>query len=88
MKLYVLFAQRMENHPGAEAPEAMEVMDEFSYDENPKWLHDKLEEIRANSDIVAADIFQVDLASNAQDRIRERLVGTEVLEGDIAGLSE
>ena len=35
--------QRQEGYPGEHAPEALEVMTEFDYAENPEWLEKKYE---------------------------------------------
>ena len=46
MDLYVLFGLRRERYEGENAPEALEVMDEVSREENPGWLDQKLKERR------------------------------------------
>ena len=56
MKLYVLFAQRECRYEGEYAPEAVHVVDEFSYDENPHWLNERLEEAKKDDEFVAAAI--------------------------------
>lgn len=73
MKIYVLFGQREERYEGQYAPEAMEIMDEFGYDENPQYLHRKLEMKKKQSDIVNAKIFEIDLGKGSLDRIRSSL---------------
>jgi len=45
--IYVIFAQRLEAYEGQYAPEALEVMDQYAYDENPEWLNDKLKHYRS-----------------------------------------
>lgn len=45
-KLYVLFAQRRCSYPGEYAPEALEVMDEWGYDENGAWLTTQMEKYK------------------------------------------
>lgn len=49
MKLYVLMGQRHEQYEGQYAPEALDIIDEYTYDENPKWIFDK-KEIHENTD--------------------------------------
>lgn len=46
MVIKVIMGQRKENYVGEYAPEALEVMSEFDYDENAVWLHDKLEALQ------------------------------------------
>lgn len=43
MLLHVLFGQRKEAYEGEYAPEALNVMTEYDYAENPQWLLDKLD---------------------------------------------
>lgn len=44
MIIHVLFGQRIEHYSGEYVPEALEVMSEYCYDENPDWLNDKYQE--------------------------------------------
>lgn len=85
MKIYVLFGQRKEDYPEQCAPEALEVMDEFSYNENGEWLHEKQQEHEKNPDLVALRIVEVDLGSGTQSKIRELLVGILTLKGELKG---
>jgi hypothetical protein len=59
MKIYVIFGQRKGTYVGQYAPEALDVVDEYAMEENPKWLLTQLEEHKNNLDIIAADIFEV-----------------------------
>ena len=74
MRLYVIFAQRVERYEGEYTPEAMECMDEIGWDENSEWLLDKLDKVKAQSDILSAKIFEIELAKGAGDFIRKSLI--------------
>lgn len=71
MKLYILFAQHHENYEGEHAPEAVEVMDEYSYEENAEWLYAKKEEYDVQSHIRSTVIVAMEVN---QDEIRKRLL--------------
>jgi hypothetical protein len=58
--LHILFAQRKCGYPGEFAPEALEIMDEFAYDDNGVWLHEKLEKYKKeDSSIERLEIIEV-----------------------------
>lgn len=75
MILYILFGQRKERYEGEYAPEALEVCDEYTMDENPAWLGEKKAEYEKDSSFVALEVVEVDMGGKAQDAIRGRLVG-------------
>lgn len=85
MNLYVLFGQRKEGYTEQYAPEALEVMDEFAYDENGQWLEDKLKEHEATKEFLALKIVRVDLGAGSQENIRHLLVGTPEIKGTVEG---
>lgn len=70
MKLFILMGQRKCNYPGEYAIEALDIMDEFSVDENPHYLHDKMDGLRNTGEFEALEIipFNVD-----DGQIKERL---------------
>ena len=37
-ELHIIFGQRKESYPGEHAPEALDIADECTMDENPEWL--------------------------------------------------
>lgn len=81
MILYVLFGQRKCNYPGQYAPEALEVMDEFGYEENPQWLEEKKEKCKATGEFMAVEI--IELAAPTSE-IEQRLMPRhEPIEGKI-----
>lgn len=59
--LHVLFGQRRCSYDGQYAPEALEVMDEFAWEENVEFLTDKLEEFRKTNEFTALRILEVAL---------------------------
>lgn len=69
MKLYVIFAQRKEHYFGEYAPEALDVADEFAYDENPDWLQDKLKNYRTEAHWEKVEIIGIDVTSNLIEAI-------------------
>jgi hypothetical protein len=64
MILKVIFVQRQERYEGQYAPEAMECMTEFDYEENPEYLDDKLKEYQRNDNFVAANIVDINVNEN------------------------
>jgi hypothetical protein len=62
MLLKVIFGQRKERYEGEHAPEALDVMDEYSYEENPDWLNQKLETHRLNTDFERFEIIEIEVS--------------------------
>lgn len=85
MNLYVLFGQRKEDFPEQYAPEALEVMDQYAFDENAVWLDEKLKEREASNEFVALKIVCLDLGDGSQKNIRELLVGMPTITGTVEG---
>lgn len=61
MILKVIFGQRKERYEGERAPEALDVMDEFSYEENPDWIHKRLQTHRVNPDFERFEIIDIEV---------------------------
>jgi len=57
--LYVIFGQRKEHYPGEYAPEALDVADECTMEENPEWLLERLQEHRKVSDWEAVEVVKI-----------------------------
>ena len=83
MNVYILFGLRKEGYAEQYAPEALEVMDQHSYDVNSEWLHEKLKEHEAHNSFVALKIMLIDLGAGSQEHIRELLIGTPKLKGTV-----
>ena len=81
MKIYVLFGQQKEDYPGQYAPEALEVMDEYAWEDNSTWLLEKLSEYEKDRRFEALKIIEVDVGS--QETIRELLIGLPSLRGKV-----
>ena len=75
MLLHVIFGQRVESYEGEFAPEALEVMDEYGYDENSEWLHKKLQYYRTDQSFANVEIMEIELGKDAIDLLRKRLLG-------------
>lgn len=83
-KLFILFAQRRCSYPGEYAPEALEIMDEYGYDDNGVWLHEKLKEHRKKDNTIERlEIIAVDVD---YDKIIEILNPKHVLPGEVKGV--
>lgn len=81
VSLYVLFAQRRCSYPGEHAPEALEIMDEFGYDDNGTWLHEKLAEHKKNdSTLERLEIVKVEID---YDKIISILNPDHKVEGEV-----
>lgn len=67
MILKVIFGQRKERYEGEFAPEALDVVTEFGYEENPDWLNDKLERLRKElkEDFKRFEIVDVEVSMKA-----------------------
>lgn len=59
MDLLILFAQRKENYPGEYAPEALEIVTEYDYDENPDFINCKAIDAGKNPEFESAEIIRV-----------------------------
>lgn len=63
MKIHVIIAQRKCSYPGEYAPEVLDACDEYCYDENPKWLDDKLDEHRRKGEYQAVAVMVVSVSN-------------------------
>ncbi len=80
MKLKVIFAQRKELYERQCGVEAFECMDEYSFDDNPEWLLNKLKELKDNKEFTSAEIIDIDVK---ESKIRELLFPKREVEGNI-----
>lgn len=71
--LHVLFGQRKCSYDGQYAPEALEVMDEFGWDENPEFLIEKLDEFNKTDEFTALRIIEVKLPFEAIEKALNRV---------------
>lgn len=74
MILKVLFIQRKEAYEGQHAPEAVAVVDEFTYDENPQAFHSECEVIIADigNELAGHEVIDIEVD---QSEIRRRILG-------------
>jgi hypothetical protein len=68
MDLYVLMGQRICSFPEEYAPEALAVMDEYGYENNPGFLDDLLGEHRDSGEFSNVAIIVVEVSDSAIDR--------------------
>jgi hypothetical protein len=68
MKLHVIFGQRKCTYPGEYAPEALDIMDEYGMDENPKWFEERMAEHVNNADFSAVAEVVIDVPDYEIDR--------------------
>jgi hypothetical protein len=61
MRVHILFGQRQQKYQGQYAPEALAVMDEYGYEENPTWIQDMFDSNKATGDFEALDIIVVEI---------------------------
>lgn len=87
MILHIIFAQRRESYPGEYPVEALDVMDEYGFDENGQWLLDKLKEHKSNSDYLAVEIVEIQVP-HAEEKIRRRLLNSLRLPGTLVETEE
>lgn len=65
MKIYVIFGQRIESYEGENAPEARDVIDEYSDEGNPEWLIQKLAEHRKESSFESVELIAIEIDENS-----------------------
>jgi hypothetical protein len=80
MILYILFIQRKERYQGEYGIEAVEIMDEYSYVDNPDYLDEKLKEYRNQKDIDETKIIEIAIDEN---EIQKILYPTKIIKGTI-----
>jgi hypothetical protein len=80
MILYILFIQRKERYQGEYGIEAVDIMDEYSYADNPDYLDEKLKEYRDQKDIDEAKIISISVNEN---EIQKILYPTKIIKGTI-----
>ena len=73
MILKVLFVQRVESYAGQFAPEAVHVVDEFTYDENPQGFQERCDTIidALGDEIVGHEILEIKVDQQA---VRNRVL--------------
>lgn len=69
MKIHVLFAQRKCTYEGEYAPEVLDAMDEHSFEENPKYLEEKLDESVNSGDFEAVKVIEIDVCGESISQI-------------------
>lgn len=80
MVFKIVVGQRKERYEGQHAPEALECCDEYTYDENPTWIEDKLRLHKTNSEFQAVGIIDIEVDG---DKIRNILLKPPVLAGEV-----
>lgn len=65
MILHIIFGQRVCRYEGEYAPEALDIADEFTMDENPEWLASKLAAHKANTDFDSVEVVLVKIPDSA-----------------------
>ena len=81
MKLKVIFGQRIERYEGQYAPEALEIMTEYDYSDNPEWLHNKLKEYTSLEEFYSVEIVDIEIDDKKLNSILYKKNNT--LEGEI-----
>jgi len=80
MLLYVIFIQRDEEYEGQIGVEAVDIMDEYSYEDNPDYLNDKLKELQNQPDITKAELIPIEIK---EAEITKILFPAKIIKGDI-----
>ena len=81
MELHVLFIQNDESYDGQSAPEAVLVIDEYSYSEDPEaWDQEVQKTIALHGAIKAAKVLKIRVD---QDKIRKILLESPVIDGEL-----
>lgn len=61
-KLYILFGHRKERYDGQHSPEALAIMDEYGFEDNPDYLNDVLKEHIASGEFVSCIIVTTEIS--------------------------
>ena len=88
MILYVLFAQRKCRYEGEYAPETLEICDEFTMDENPEWMENKIRDVKESGLYSGVELVEIVLLKDAAKRITDRLRNTLSVKADVLSNKE
>ncbi len=80
MILKVLFGRRIESYADEYAPEALEIADEYTDDENPDFITDKLKEYQKQEIFDSLEIVEIEVN---EDKIKSILRPANRVEGKI-----
>ena len=67
MKLHIIFGQRKCSYEGEYGPEALDVADEFTVEDNPDWLEKRLKEHRRDKSFESVAVLVVRVPGKAID---------------------
>lgn len=67
MKLHIIFGQRKCRYEGEYAPEALDIADEYTMDENPDWLAERLVKHRKDDSFQSVEVLIVRVPDKAID---------------------
>jgi len=68
MKLHIIFGQRKCRYTGEYAPEALDIADEYTMEENPDWLYNKMEDHRKGGSFESVRIIIVKVGDDKIDK--------------------
>jgi hypothetical protein len=68
MLIHLLTIKRTESYKDQYAAEVVEVMDEYSYEQNSQWFHDKKKEWEAYDDVTRVAHFTLEVPYTVFDR--------------------
>lgn len=75
MKLYIIFGLRTEQYPGQNAPEALEVIDEYTLEDDcPDFLSMQMEHHGSTGEFSHLRVFTFDVSD---EEIREKLTNPQ-----------
>ena len=83
MILYTLFVQRKSDYPGEFAPEAIEICDEHTMDENPEWMEEKIKEAIEYDEFSSHAIIKIEISQEGMSAIDNILNGNTIVSGTI-----
>ncbi len=81
MIIKILAIQREERYEGQYGIEVTEAVDEYSYSDNPEWIHDRLKEAQEATDITVAVL--VDIEVKEEDIKKKLFPNTEPIDGAV-----
>jgi hypothetical protein len=82
MELHILWGQRICDYDGQYAPEALEIADQLTMDDNPEWFSGKMDEYIRSNDFDSVQAMKIKIKDSDIDNClypQRDIVDVEVL---------
>lgn len=84
MKFHIIIGQRKCSYPGQYAPEALDIADECTMDDNPMWIQERYEYHDKSSDFDSLKIMTLEVKDSDIEKIlypEAKITGCKIVEG-------